>query len=451
MLQITLPSGHKKRYTNEEEKQTMTQVHVISENDLYHWKLSGKRIRAVCHFHWGSTRTLSIAPWYPDMDEDEAKLAGWGYCHNAGCHVTVLVKEWNPRAARRYTDEALETRPPRISATTDQMREAEQWQRDEVAALHKVYPAMQRALRTPRALAYLAQRGIEGELLDLAERLGVGYLPPADLWRTEPPMTLRKWLDRIIFPFKTSDGEIGYLGRTLQLWQEGMDEQEHKRVLDAHNEAIAEEYGKAEGYKQLMRRWEKTYRSGFFHAEVLSMGEHLTITEGPFDALPLLIAGLHDVVAVAGTHIEVEAIPTNILRVTIAFDSDTRGKEATDKLQKALARKGINTLLVPPPDDGKGKDWSERYRRYGQEGIASILAYAAARVSEQAPQVLDLPHVCAICGADQTVMVEMDFRYTPQGVLYCEEHYALWEQAEGAAESTVEGNDGTMSESATLS
>jgi hypothetical protein len=48
-------------------------------------------------------------------------------------------------------------------------------------------------------------------------------------------------------------------------------------------------------------------------------------------------------------------------------------------------------------------------------------------------------------------MVEMDFRYSPQGVLYCEEHYALWEQAEGAAESTVQGNDGTMSESATPS
>ena len=248
-----------------------------------------------------------------------------------------------------------------------------------------------------------------------------------------------------------SPSEIGYLGRTLQLWQEGMDEQEHKRVLDAHNEAIAEEYGKAEGYKQLMRRWEKTYRSGFFHAEALNMGEHLTITEGPFDALPLLVAGLHDVVAVAGTHIEVEAIPTNILRVTIAFDSDTRGKEATDKLQKGLARKGINTLLVPPPDDGKGKDWSERYRRYGQEGIASVLAQATARIFEQAPQAPDLPHVCAICSADQTVMVEMDFRYTPQGVLYCEEHYALWEQEEGAAESTGQGNDGTMSESTTPS
>lgn len=184
-----------------------------------------------------------------------------------------------------------------------------------------------------------------------------------------------------------------------------------------------------------MRRWEKTYRSGFFHAEALSTGEHLTITEGPFDALPLLAAGLHDVVAVAGTHIEVEAIPSNILRVTIAFDSDTRGKEATDKLQKALARKGINTLLVPPPDDGKGKDWSERYRRYGLEGIAPILAQAAARVSEQASRTLDLPHVCAICGADETVMVEMDFRYTPQGVLYCGEHYALWEQAGGTVES----------------
>ena len=89
-------------------------------------------------------------------------------------------------------------------------------------------------------------------------------------------------------------------------------------------------------------------------------------------------------------------------------------------------------VRIVKDDDDKGKDWSERYRRHGQEGLAPVLAQAAARASEQAPQVPDLPHVCAICGADETVMVEMDFRYTPQGVLYCAEHYALWEQSEGA-------------------
>src|SRR5438270_6494723 len=124
----------------------MTQVHVISENDLYHWKLSGKRIRAVCHFHWGSTRTLSIAPWYPDMDEDEAKLAGWGHCHNANCHVTVLVQEWNPRAAANILGKQVHTTQPKLGATTEQIEQVEKWQQDELAALDKLYPAMQKAL-----------------------------------------------------------------------------------------------------------------------------------------------------------------------------------------------------------------------------------------------------------------------------------------------------------------
>src|SRR5207248_1586444 len=162
------------------------------------------------------------------------------------------------RAARYYTSERLVERPPRIIATTDQMEEAEQWQRDELVALHKILPAMQRAVWTPRALAYLSQRGITGDMLELVERLGIGYIPPASDWRGAPPPLLKKWLDRLVFPFTTPQGETGYLGRTLAFWQEGMDENEHKRIIDAHNEAVEEQHGKGEGYKHLVRRWEKT-------------------------------------------------------------------------------------------------------------------------------------------------------------------------------------------------
>jgi hypothetical protein len=48
-----------------------------------------------------------------------------------------------------------------------------------------------------------------------------------------------------------------------------------------------------------------------------------------------------------------------------------------------------------------------------------------------------LTSLCAICGADETMMIEIDFCYTTRGVLYCGEHYALWERSEGRVEGPV--------------
>src|SRR5437762_2581905 len=80
-----------------------SEIHVISENDLQFVKKIGRRFRALCPVHNSRDRDLSIAPYYPELedDEEENRLAGWGHCHSAKCGATVLVKEWNPKAARR--------------------------------------------------------------------------------------------------------------------------------------------------------------------------------------------------------------------------------------------------------------------------------------------------------------------------------------------------------------
>ena len=350
----------------------MNTIRVISENDLQHIKKMGKRIRALCPIHNSRDRDLSIAPYSEYLDEDDQRLAGFGYCHSANCGATVLVQEWNPAAASRILGRPVMVKEPKVSITAGELEKAEAWQRRELDGINKIYPHAASQLRHERASSYLAQRGLgEQEAVDLLESLGVAYIPPAEEWKSPPPDALRKWCDRIIFPFTTRDGERGYIGRTLHLWQSGMDENEHKQLLVEYDKRMEEEHGKDAAQYQI-RRWRKTYRSGFFNASVMTESRLIYICEGPFDVIPLLLAGLSNVVAVAGTHIDSKAIPKNVFDVVLAFDADMHGQSAMERTTDLLAAAGITPDFCSPPDDGNGKDWSERYRRCGVEGLTVL-------------------------------------------------------------------------------
>lgn len=360
-------------------------IHVISENDLQGVKKAGKRLRALCPIHHSRDRDLSLNPcldYY--LDEDEARLAGFGHCHSANCGATVLVQEWNPRAASRILGRPVEKCDPRITLTSKEIEQAEEWQRRELAALNKIYPSAQLQLRHLRAYAYLAQRGLGDQgALDLLAALGVGYIPPAEEWKSAPPSQLKHWCDRVIFPFTCAGGERGYIGRSLLLWVPGMDENEHKRLLNEHDERMEQEHGKEAGRYQI-RRWRKTYKSGFFNAAILPEFRHVYLCEGPFDALPLLLAGL-PTVAIAGTHIDIGMIKAEkrLYDVTLAFDLDMQGKEAIAKTSDLLRGTGVEVAFVTPPDDQGGKDWSERYRRSGRAGLAVLLEADRQRQDDQ--------------------------------------------------------------------
>jgi DNA primase len=150
-----------------------------------------------------------------------------------------------------------------------------------------------------------------------------------------------------------------------------MDENEHKRAIVKHDDLMQQEYGeKASQYQ--VQRWRKTYRDGIFHADTMKDHRHLYVCEGPFDAIPLLLEGLTGVVAVAGTHIDVMAIPKHVFDVTLALDADMRSKKVVGEVIDRLAAEGISAVLCVPYLDGDGKDWSERYRRCGRAGLAAL-------------------------------------------------------------------------------
>ena len=203
--------------------------------------------------------------------------------------------------------------------------------------------------------------------------MGVGYIPAAHEWNIAAPIELYKWCDRIIFPSTCSNGERGYAGRTLDQWFPGMDENEHKEDLAIYNQHLKQEFGK-DAARYLVYRWRKTYRNGIFNAAIMTEHDHLYICEGAFDAIPLLLVGKPNVIAVIGTHIDIQAIPKNVSRVTLAFDADVQNRDPMRKMMGVLSSVGIMPSYCLPSQDGRGKDWSERYRRYGRESLAKPLS-----------------------------------------------------------------------------
>jgi hypothetical protein len=210
------------------------------------------------------------------------------------------------------------------------------------------------------AQAYLNQRSTPPAL---AQACGVGYLSRA-VWErailpVEQKTLLQRWIGRLIFPLHSPEGQ-GYIGRTLLKWEPGMDESAHKALLDRPGAP---------------RRWIKTNPAGWFgFQEPGCLARELVLVEGGFDRLVLLAAGFPAtaVVALVGTAARpgwLAQFAPQVQRVVLALDADDGGLAAMERLASEFRQAGLQVTPCPPPHDGWGKDWSERYRRLGPQSV----------------------------------------------------------------------------------
>ena len=343
-------------------------IHLVSSSDLVEAVQCGERLRAYCPIHGSDhQRSLSI---------DCA--TGWGFCHS--CHATVLVQPNAPviassqgnRCGQRSTQNGFGDRASaehlpvpsvrpyllrRVRSTTP----LPHWQQEEVAALIAVAPMMREALASSRrALLYLSERALP-QALALAS--GVGYLSRT-AWDQAPvskeqQSLLKRWIGRIIFPLGSPDGQ-GFIGRTLLMWEPGMDENAHKALLDQPGAP---------------RRWIKTNPAGWFgFGAPACLAERVVLVEGGFDRLVLLAAGFPatTVIALVGTAARpawlVRSAP-QVKSVVLALDADNGGEAAIDRLAGEFRQAGFTVTRCTPPHDRWGKDWSERWRRLGPQSI----------------------------------------------------------------------------------
>jgi DNA primase len=308
---------------------------IVHEADLQGPIQRGRFLRAYCHLHGGDhQRSLSV-----NVEN------GYGQCFT--CHAEIFVPELSPDGAMRAPAPLTAARllqPPRPRPPHDPAPEP--WQKGELATLDRLVDRMRARLADERARAYLEGRGIPYEI---AAGAGVGYIP-AD---AKISGALGKWRDRLMFPLGSPAGR-GYAGRSLWGWAPGMDENQHKALLESRNDAP--------------RRWEKTYPAGWFNFEALATDDTTILVEGPVDLLALLAAGMEGsggtpVVALVGTAGRAEWIPPNISGVVLALDGDQSGGDAAKALARDLTTAGVAVqLCVPASGDGQGKDWAERWR-----------------------------------------------------------------------------------------
>jgi DNA primase len=138
-----------------------------------------------------------------------------------------------------------------------------------------------------------------------------------------------------------------------------MDEHMHKDILDR---------------PRAPRRWIKTNPAGWFGYNPQQHPQSLVVVEGAFDRLALLAAGMMpaEVIALAGTAIRPDWFPGHVSTVILALDADAGGEHASLRLVERLEQAGIRVFVCPPPQDWRGKDWSERWRTSGWAGIYPI-------------------------------------------------------------------------------
>lgn len=269
------------------------------------------------------------------------------------------------------------------------VQKAEQWQLDELAYLNNVYPRAKLALHRDRARAYLAERAIPFEL---AKGQELGYIPAlSEVEHVTPELKrFQRWCDRIIFPILTPKGERGYCGRSLFLWEPGMDEDEHKKQIDNYNLKMKEQYGDKAIWYQIPR-WKYTYQQGFFNWQAAKEFDTLGFVEGAFDALACMASGIVNVVPIGTTGLDVDILPINVCRAIMGLDIDGPGRKAAKQLATSLRRKGIDVQVCIPVD---GKDWSAAYRLNGVQGLAPLA------------EAIDNRLVCSRCGISNSLSSE---------------------------------------------
>lgn len=367
---------------------------LFSLKDLSRLTPSSRGYRACCPVHHGKNASA--------LSVDE--YTGVGYCFVCN-RAVLLVKELqntggvakHPHAPSKKPIQHF-PRPPKL------------WQVEEHRVLCELEERMLHALLlSPRAQGYLQERGIPPRV---ASQIGLGYLSRRAL---EDPVyasrasLLYRWVNAVVFPLysRIVDDESGqesyiqgFIGRTIKLWSPGMDEDEHKKRLNAYNNAVSvhnDQIKEQEARKKShILRWVKTEPAGFFYPHAPGgVGPIAVLVEGGWDSAAIVtcLASMQSsslnpalrlppgsVIGLAGTAVHPGQLPSQVESILLAFDDDNVGNLRMHLLRNELNKAGFPTYILA--QDGAGeKDWSARWRTVGASGIRPLLqayAYVAA-------------------------------------------------------------------------
>ncbi|PTH16994.1 DNA primase [Staphylococcus capitis] len=331
----------------------------------------GRNYIGLCPFHDEKTPSFTVS-------EDKQ------ICHCFGCKKGGNVFQFTQEIKDIPFVEAVKELGERVDIKVDvgqtQYNQQSQMASDDLKMIemHELiqdyyHYALMKTVEGEEALNYLRQRGFTDELIKQRQ---IGYAPDSShfchdflekkgydielayeaglLSRNEENFSYYdRFRNRIMFPLKNAQGRIvGYSGRTYT--------NQEPKYLNSPETPIFQK-------RRLLYNLDKARKS-------IRQNDEIVLLEGFMDVIKSDYAGLKQVVASMGTQLSQEHMTflkklTN--NITLMFDGDYAGREATLKTGQALLQQGLNVYVIQLP---YGMDPDEYIGKYGNEAFLNFVA-----------------------------------------------------------------------------
>lgn len=330
----------------------------------------GRNYIGLCPFHDEKTPSFTVS-------EDKQ------ICHCFGCKKGGNVFQFTQEIKDISFVEAVKELGDRVNVAVDiettQSNSNVQIASDDLQMIemHELiqefyYYALTKTVEGEQALTYLQERGFTDALI---KERGIGFAPDSShfchdflqkkgcdielayeaglLSRNEENFSYYdRFRNRIMFPLKNAQGRIvGYSGRTYT--------GQEPKYLNSPETPIFQK-------RKLLYNLDKARKS-------IRKLDEIVLLEGFMDVIKSDTAGLKNVVATMGTQLSDEHI-TFIRKltsnITLMFDGDFAGSEATLKTGQHLLQQGLNVFVIQLPS---GMDPDEYIGKYGNDVFTAFV------------------------------------------------------------------------------
>ncbi|HHC9692912.1 TPA: DNA primase [Staphylococcus aureus] len=330
----------------------------------------GRNYIGLCPFHDEKTPSFTVS-------EDKQ------ICHCFGCKKGGNVFQFTQEIKDISFVEAVKELGDRVNVAVDieatQSNSNVQIASDDLQMIemHELiqefyYYALTKTVEGEQALTYLQERGFTDALI---KERGIGFAPDSShfchdflqkkgydielayeaglLSRNEENFSYYdRFRNRIMFPLKNAQGRIvGYSGRTYT--------GQEPKYLNSPETPIFQK-------RKLLYNLDKARKS-------IRKLDEIVLLEGFMDVIKSDTAGLKNVVATMGTQLSDEHI-TFIRKltsnITLMFDGDFAGSEATLKTGQHLLQQGLNVFVIQFPS---GMDPDEYIGKYGNDAFTAFV------------------------------------------------------------------------------
>ncbi|HDE7030766.1 TPA: DNA primase [Staphylococcus aureus] len=330
----------------------------------------GRNYIGLCPFHDEKTPSFTVS-------EDKQ------ICHCFGCKKGGNVFQFTQEIKGISFVEAVKELGDRVNVAVDieatQSNSNVQIASDDLQMIemHELiqefyYYALTKTVEGEQALTYLQERGFTDALI---KERGIGFAPDSShfchdflqkkgydielayeaglLSRNEENFSYYdRFRNRIMFPLKNAQGRIvGYSGRTYT--------GQEPKYLNSPETPIFQK-------RKLLYNLDKARKS-------IRKLDEIVLLEGFMDVIKSDTAGLKNVVATMGTQLSDEHI-TFIRKltsnITLMFDGDFAGSEATLKTGQHLLQQGLNVFVIQLPS---GMDPDEYIGKYGNDAFTAFV------------------------------------------------------------------------------